>query len=84
MDILGVVMALIGLLTLLSLFSAGNGGLTGYWIKALRSVFGWGVYLLPVGLLVLGTWLVARNVDRLPELSLERIIGICTSMMIRS
>ncbi len=76
MDILGVVMALIGLLTLLSLFSAGNGGLTGYWIKALRSVFGWGVYLLPVGLLVLGTWLVARNVDRLPELSLERIVGI--------
>jgi S-DNA-T family DNA segregation ATPase FtsK/SpoIIIE len=76
MDILGVAMALIGLLTLLSLFSAGNGGLTGYWIKALRSVFGWGVYLLPVGLLVLGVWLVARNVDRLPELSLERIVGI--------
>jgi len=39
-------------------------------------VFGWGVYILPVGLIVLGTWLVARNVDRLPELSLERIVGI--------
>ncbi len=76
MDILGVVMALVGLLTLLSLFSAGNGGLADSWTKALRSVFGWGVYLLPVGLLVLGIWLVARNVDRLPELSLERIVGI--------
>jgi S-DNA-T family DNA segregation ATPase FtsK/SpoIIIE len=76
MDILGVVMALVGLLTLLSLFSAKNGGLTGYWISALKSIFGWGVYILPIGLTVLGAWLVARNVDRLPELSLERIIGI--------
>jgi len=76
MDILGVVMALVGLLTLLSLFSAKGGGLTDYWIKALQAVFGWGVYILPVGLIVLGTWLVARNVDRLPELSLERIVGI--------
>jgi S-DNA-T family DNA segregation ATPase FtsK/SpoIIIE len=76
MDILGVVMALVGLLTLLSLFSAGHGGLTGYWIKALQSVFGWGVYILPIGLLVLGTWLVARNVERLPELSVERTVGM--------
>ncbi len=76
MDILGVVMALVGLLTALSLFSAKKGGLTGYWISSLKSIFGWGVYILPIGLIVLGAWLVARNVDRLPELSLERIVGI--------
>ena len=35
MDIIGVVMALVGFLTLLSLFSAHNGSLTGYWILAL-------------------------------------------------
>ncbi|MFA5058616.1 MAG: DNA translocase FtsK 4TM domain-containing protein, partial [Opitutaceae bacterium] len=69
-------MALLGLLTLLSLFSTNNGGLTDYWISALKSVFGWGVYLLPVGLIVLGAWLVARNVDKLPALSLERIVGV--------
>ena len=76
MDILGVVIALIGLLTMLSLFSAKNGGLTGSWIGALKIVFGWGVYILPIGLVVLGAWLVARNVERLPELSFERIVGI--------
>lgn len=76
MDILGVAMALVGLLTMLSLFSAGNGGVTGYWINALKSVFGWGVYILPIGLIVLGAWLMARNMDRLPVLSLERIVGI--------
>ena len=69
-------MALVGLLTLLSLFSNQNGGLTGYWVSALKSVFGWGVYILPAGLVLLGAWLVARNVERLPALSIERIIGI--------
>ncbi len=76
MDILGVVMAIVGLLTLLSLFSANNGGLTGSWIGMLAQVFGWGVYILPVGLVVLGAWLVARNVERLPALNIERVIGI--------
>ena len=76
MDILGVVLAIVGLLTLLSLFSANKSSLTGGWINMLTQVFGWGVYVLPVGLLVLGTWLVARNVDRLPALNIERVIGM--------
>jgi DNA segregation ATPase FtsK/SpoIIIE, S-DNA-T family len=76
MDILGVVMALVGLLTALSLFSAKRSALSGSWVGLLAQGFGWGVYLLPVGLLVLGLWLVARNVERLPALSPERIIGI--------
>ncbi|MCX6035873.1 MAG: DNA translocase FtsK 4TM domain-containing protein [Chloroflexi bacterium] len=76
MDILGVVLAIVGLLTLLSLFSVNKGGLTGGWISMLAQVFGWGVYILPVGLVVLGTWLVARNVDRLPALNIERVIGM--------
>jgi len=76
MDILGVGMAILGLLTLLSLFSANKGGLTSGWISMLALVFGWGVYILPVGLLVLGAWLMARNVDRLPPLNIERIVGM--------
>ena len=76
MDILGVFMAIVGLLTLLSLFSANKSGVTAEWIHGLAWVFGWGVYILPVGLIILGAWLVARNVDRLPALNIERVIGI--------
>jgi S-DNA-T family DNA segregation ATPase FtsK/SpoIIIE len=76
MDILGVVMAIVGLLTVLSLFSASKSGLTGEWIRLLAQGFGWGVYILPVALIILGAWLVARNVDRLPALTIERVIGI--------
>jgi S-DNA-T family DNA segregation ATPase FtsK/SpoIIIE len=76
MDIFGVVMALVGLLTMLSLFSARRSTLSGSWVGLLAQGVGWGVYILPVGLIVLGAWLVARNVERLPALSLERIVGI--------
>ena len=76
MDILGVVLALVGLVTLLSLFSATKSSLTGSWISTLAQVFGWGDYILPVVLLVLGVWLVARNVERLPALNIERVIGM--------
>ena len=76
MDILGVVMAIVGLLTVLSLFSVNRSTLSGSWVNLLSQVFGWGVYLLPLALIILGAWLVARNVDRLPALTIERLIGI--------
>jgi len=76
MDIFGLVLAIIGLLILLSLFSINKSGLIGNVINILAQAFGWGIYLLPVVLVVLGTWLVARNVDRLPALNIERIVGM--------
>src|SRR5664280_1864785 len=36
MDILGMVLAIVGLLTLLSLFSVNNSGFTGEWIRLLN------------------------------------------------
>jgi S-DNA-T family DNA segregation ATPase FtsK/SpoIIIE len=76
MDILGVFLTIVGLVTLLSLFSANKSSLTGSWINILAQVFGWGDYILPVGLIVVGVWLVARKVDRLPALNIERVIGL--------
>ncbi|MDP2974920.1 MAG: DNA translocase FtsK 4TM domain-containing protein, partial [Anaerolineales bacterium] len=75
-DLIGTIMAVLGLLTVLSLFSANRSGLPGSWISLLALIFGWGTYILPVGLIVLGIWLIARNVERLPQLSVERIVGI--------
>ena len=74
-DLLGIGLALLGLLTVLSLFSANQSGLSGSWLNTLEAVFGWGMYILPVGLSVIGIWLLARNVDYLPSLSVERITG---------
>jgi S-DNA-T family DNA segregation ATPase FtsK/SpoIIIE len=76
MDLVGAGMAVVGLLTALSLFSANRSALSGTWVKLLAQGFGWGVYILPLGLVLLGVWLIARRVESLPPLSLERGVGI--------
>lgn len=76
LDILGVVLALVGLLTLLSLLSSENGTITGWWVSFVNRLAGWGSFILPVTLLGIGVWLVLRNVERLPMLSAERLTGV--------
>lgn len=76
LDIIGVVMALIGLITLFGLLSVTNGWLMGGWVTFLGQLFGWGVYVVPVGLFIMGGWLILRNSERLPNLSIERAVGI--------
>ena len=76
LDILGVALALIGLLTLLALLSPNHGTLTGAWIELLSQVAGWGTFVLPLALLTVGLWLVFRNIEKLPVLSGVRLTGI--------
>ncbi len=81
LDYAGLSMALVGLVTLFGLLSVNNGWLMGGWITFLNRLFGWGVYVFPVGLLLVGVWLVMRDFERLPRLSLERAVGI-TSLFV--
>jgi len=76
LDVVGIVLALVGLLTLLSLLSSNQGSVTSLWLSTLYKVSGWGTFVLPIALLLVGLWLVFRNIERLPQLSAERLIGI--------
>ncbi len=71
LDLLGVLLALVGVLSLFSLLS----GQRGAWVRALNSLAGWGAFVLPLALIGIGLWLVLRNLERLPLLSAERIAG---------
>jgi S-DNA-T family DNA segregation ATPase FtsK/SpoIIIE len=75
LDVVGIVLAFIGIIILLGLISANRSALVGGAIFFLSQIFGWGVYILPVGLLVFGLWLVFRKIERIPPLSLERVVG---------
>ena len=75
-DLVGLVLALTGLLTLLSLLSAERSALIGNWVFFLSRLFGWGIFVLPLTLLGVGGWLVVRNIERIPPISIERITGI--------
>jgi len=76
LDIAGILMSLAGLFTLLSLVSTNRGALTGGWVYLLGRAFGWGVYLLPLALIAVGLWLVLRNFERIPMVSVERLVGV--------
>ena len=76
LDVVGAIMAVAGLLILLILFSAQRSALTGNMIRLLRQFIGWGVYILPVALILMGLWLILRRIEKLPPLSLERATGI--------
>jgi S-DNA-T family DNA segregation ATPase FtsK/SpoIIIE len=72
---LGVVLVFIGLPTLLSLFSATQGTPTGGWLYLLSQAFGWGAYIFPLTLIILGGWLILRNFEQIPNADFERLFG---------
>jgi S-DNA-T family DNA segregation ATPase FtsK/SpoIIIE len=76
LDVVGAIMAVVGLLTALILFSAQRSALTGSMMRLLSQMFGWGIYILPIALLVMGLWLILRRIEKLPPLSLERATGL--------
>lgn len=76
LDIIGVFLSLLGLLTVLSLLSSTKSELTGGWVAGLSFTFGLGMYLFAAGLTGAGLWLVLRNFERIPQVSLERMLGI--------
>lgn len=76
LDIIGVVMALVGAITLFGLLSVNNGWLMGGWVTLLEQLFGWGVFLFPLALITFGGWLILRKFERIPQLSPERGLGL--------
>ena len=75
LDIAGVVLTGFGLLTLLALLSPNRSGITNAWVTFWQVLLGWGVYVFPIVLALLGIWLIARNFESVPRLDIERIIG---------
>lgn len=75
LDVVGIGLAFAGIIILLGLISANRSAVIGGAISFLAQIFGWGVYVLPLGLLIFGLWLVFRKIERIPPLSLERAVG---------
>ncbi len=76
LDIFGILLAFIGLISILSLISNQRSSVTGWWVGTMYRMAGWGAFIVPLVLIGLGLWLVFRNVERLPQLSTERLVGL--------
>ncbi len=75
MDILGVLLAVTGSIVLLSLLPTGA-GLLERWATFWKRAFGWGAYLFPITLILLGVWLILRAVERIPPPTSARMLGV--------
>ncbi|MGD8456523.1 MAG: DNA translocase FtsK 4TM domain-containing protein [Anaerolineales bacterium] len=77
MELAGVLLAGLGLITVLGLFSESQTSLVWKWTSWWQyHVIGWGVYFFPFVLILIGLWMVLRNFERIPHLSVERLVGI--------
>ncbi len=72
----GVVLILIAVFTLLSLMTGSRGSITGAWIDALEGAFGVGAWVFPLLLSAIGLWLVIHAVERMPDMSWQRPVGV--------
>lgn len=75
LDVVGVILAFIGVIFLIGIISASRSAIVGGVIFFFAQIFGWGVYILPIGLMLFGAWLIFRKIERIPPLTLERAIG---------
>ena len=75
LDLTGIILAVVGILILLTLFASSRSVITADLMRFLGQIFGWGIYILPIALFIFGIWLILRRNERLPALSLERTVG---------
>ncbi len=75
-EIAGLLLLTWGVLTLLGLLSLTSGALSGWWIKLLRFLFGWGAYPLALTIGVTGFFLLIGDLRSWLEGHRRSIVGL--------
>jgi hypothetical protein len=75
-EVFGLILLALALLTGLSLLSVSRGAITEGWLRLLRGLIGWGMYVAPVGLGVMGIWLLRRFATEDPQEKWEKPVGM--------
>jgi S-DNA-T family DNA segregation ATPase FtsK/SpoIIIE len=76
LDIVGIVLILTGVIIIFAFLSPNNSEFTRPIVTLLGKLFGWGKFIAPVGLIILGIWIVLRHFgDKLPRVDPTRVLG---------
>ena len=75
LDILGVVLVGVAVLTVLSMLSSSQGDVTGQVIRWLHVTFGLMAFVVPIVVGLIGLWLLLRSFERTPRLTGEQWTG---------
>jgi S-DNA-T family DNA segregation ATPase FtsK/SpoIIIE len=79
LDIGGAFIALLGLISFVTLFSK-EATLAVWWAGLWFQLVGWGAYYFSLALMVLGLWLLISRSEKIPPLSAGRVAGILLLM----
>jgi DNA segregation ATPase FtsK/SpoIIIE, S-DNA-T family len=74
-EVVGTALVLVAVFTLLSLLTSSRSQLTDGWVDLLRSLFGVGVWWIPILTGAMGLWLVVRAIERMPNVPWQRPVG---------
>ncbi len=75
-NLLGLFLLVVGFLTILSLLTTHQGLIGNAWVNLLQQTFGWGMFIVPLALIVGGSGILLRKLrGRLPGLEPEKIVG---------
>jgi len=75
-DIIGVILVAVGMLTGISLLPANHNAAIVFWLDLLRWAFGWGTFALPAALIGLGVWLLIRRFELDATIHWFRFLGL--------
>ncbi|MCK4742115.1 MAG: DNA translocase FtsK 4TM domain-containing protein, partial [Anaerolineales bacterium] len=75
-NLLGLFLLVIGFLTILSLLTTHQGLIGSAWVRLLQQTFGWGMFIVPLALIIGGAGILLRKMrGRLPGIEPEKIVG---------
>jgi S-DNA-T family DNA segregation ATPase FtsK/SpoIIIE len=74
-EVIGLALLALALLTALSLLSVSRGSFTEGWLRLLRGLVGWGMFLAPLILAAMGIWLLRRFAAEDPHEKWEKPLG---------
>ena len=60
---------------------AYDSSITDAWFRYWRMAFGWAAFLLPFLSIAIGVWVIFRNNENFPILSIERILGLVIGVL---
>lgn len=82
-NLLGLFLLVVGLLTILSLLTTQQGLIGSAWVSLLQQIFGWGMFIVPLALIIGGAGILLRKMsDRFPGIKPEKIVGVTSFFLL--
>ncbi|MBI5032814.1 MAG: DNA translocase FtsK 4TM domain-containing protein [Chloroflexi bacterium] len=75
-EIVGVILFLIGALTLMTLLRITRGTVSDLWASLLRTLFGWGAFALPLAAFGAGAYMVRRGENEQAKIAWGRVFAV--------